>query len=88
MSMIWTTEATERLSRKLQAAGIDQWVVEAYWDDWGMYLRYEGGVGGRCRGRCGWSLEEAEEIVDRLIREQTREEEELAFLLSESGENA
>lgn len=66
MSVISSSKATERLSRKLQRAGISQWVAKSSGDSWGKYLRFQ--VGGRCVGGCGWSLREAEAIVDHLIR--------------------
>lgn len=65
MSAIFTSKATERLSRKLQRAGINQWVAKSSGDSWGKYLRFI--VGGKCIGGCGWSLREAEAIVDHLI---------------------
>lgn len=66
MSAIRTTRATERLSRKLQKAGITQWVGESSGDSWGKYLRFQ--IGGKCVGGCGWSLKQAEADVDHLIR--------------------
>lgn len=65
MSVISTTKATERLSRKLQRAGINQWVAQSSGDSWGKYLRFE--KGGPCVGGCGFTLREAEAIVDHLI---------------------
>ena len=65
MATITTTRATERLSRKLQRAGISQWVGQSSGDRWGKYLLFE--VGGKCLSGCGWTLKEAEEIVDRMI---------------------
>lgn len=65
MSIITTTRATERLSRKLQRAGINQWVGQSSGDACGKYLRFE--VGGKCLGGCGWTLAEAEEEVNHLI---------------------
>lgn len=65
MSVITTTKATERLSRKLQRAGINQWVGQSSGDRWGKYLRFE--VGGKCVGGCGWTLQQAAEVVDHLI---------------------
>lgn len=72
MSVISTSKATERLSRKLQRAGINQWVARSSGDSWGKYLRFE--VGGKCVGGCGWSLREAEAKVDHLIRYKDCEE--------------
>lgn len=65
MSIISTTRATERLSRKLQRAGINKWVGQSSGDTWGKYLLFE--VGGKCTGGCGWTLAEAEAKVDHLI---------------------
>lgn len=67
MAVVSTTRATERLSRKLQRAGIDQWVAISSGDAWGKYLRFE--IGGKCIGSCGWTLREAEEIVEAKIHE-------------------
>ena len=72
MSVISTTRATERLSRKLQRAGISQWVAMTSGDKWGKYLRFQ--VGGKCVGGCGWSLKQAEAIVDHLIEYKDCEE--------------
>ena len=72
MSVINTTRATERLSRKLQKAGIDQWVAHASGDSYGKYLRFQ--VGGKCVGGCGWSLAQADEIVDHLITHKDSDE--------------
>jgi len=66
MAAILTTRATERLTRKLQRAGIQQWVAVSSGDTWGKYLRFT--VGGPCVGGCGWTLSQAEEVVDHLIR--------------------
>lgn len=66
MSVIRTTRATERLTRKLQRAGIQQWVAVSSGDTAGKYLRFA--VGGPCVGSGGYTLREAEEIVDHLIR--------------------
>lgn len=65
MSVISTSRATERLSRKLQRAGINQWIGQSSGDSLGKYLRF--GVGGKCVGGCGWTLKQAEEVVDHLI---------------------
>lgn len=67
MAVISTTKATERLSRRLQRAGINEWVAKTTGDMYGNYLRFI--VGGKCCGGCGWNLREAEEIVNRLISE-------------------
>jgi hypothetical protein len=72
MSVISSTRATERLSRKFQRAGINQWVAQSSGDSYGKYLRFE--VGGRCVGGCGWSLKQAEAIVDHLIRYKSCDE--------------
>ena len=72
MSAISTSRATERLTRKLQRAGIEQWVAQSSGDKWGKYLRFQ--VGGRCVGGCGWSLKQAEAVVDHLIEYKDCEE--------------
>jgi len=71
MSVITTTKATERLSRKLKRAGINEWVAMGFGDQMGRYLRFQiGGKYARCVGSCGWTLKEAEAIIDQLIREK------------------
>lgn len=72
MAIISTTRATERLSRKLKRAGINQWVAQSSGDSWGKYLLFV--VGGRCVGGCGWTLREAEAKVDHLIAYKDCEE--------------
>ena len=72
MSAISTSRATERLTRKLQRAGIEQWVAQSSGDKCGKYLRFQ--VGGRCVGGCGWSLKQAEAVVDHLIEYKDCEE--------------
>lgn len=72
MAVISTSKSTERLSRKLQRAGINQWVGQSSGDAWGKYLRFE--IGGKCVGGCGWSLREAEAVVDHLITYKDCEE--------------
>ena len=65
MSVISTSRATERLSRKLQAAGLNYWVGRSSGDSFGKYLRFE--VGGRCVGGMGWTLREAKAKAEHLI---------------------
>lgn len=65
MSIITTTKATERLSRKLQRAGIDCWIGVSSGDSAGKYLVFR--VGGRCICGAGWTLSEAEDKVDQMI---------------------
>jgi hypothetical protein len=65
MAIISTTRATERLSRKLQRAGINQWIGKTSGDKWGNYLFFE--VGGKCVGSAGWTLADAEAQVDHAI---------------------
>lgn len=65
MSVITSTKATERLSRKLQRAGIDCWIAQSSGDSWGKYLVFR--VGGKCIGGAGWSLRDAESKVDHMI---------------------
>jgi hypothetical protein len=72
MSVISTTRATERLSRKLQRAGINQWVARTSGDAWGKYLLFQ--VGGKCVAGAGWSLREAEAFVNHLIEYKDYEE--------------
>lgn len=68
MSVISTTRATERLSRRLQRAGIRKWIGQSSGDRWGKYLIFE--IGGKCCGGAGWTLREAEETVADLIAER------------------
>lgn len=72
MAVISTTRATERLSRKLQRAGINQWIGQSSGDSWGKYLVFE--VGGKCVGGAGWTLAQAEAKVDHLIAYKDCEE--------------
>lgn len=72
MSVISTTRATQRLTRKLQKAGINQWVAKTSGDKYGNYLRFI--VGGKCVGGCGWTLSQAEAVVDHLIEYKDCEE--------------
>jgi len=65
MSIITTSRSTERLSRKLQKAGLNLWVGQSSGDAWGKYLIFR--VGGKCVAGCGWSIREATEIVDETI---------------------
>lgn len=65
MAVISTSKATERLSRKLQRAGINKWIAISSGDSWGKYLVFE--VGGKCCGGAGWTLAQAESKVDYLI---------------------
>lgn len=66
MGVIYTTKATERLSRKLQRAGLQQWVAVSKGDSFGKYLRFA--IGGPCIGGCGWTLAQAEEDIEHLIK--------------------
>ena len=65
MSAITTSKATERLSRKLQRAGLNYWIGKSSGDKWGKYLVFV--VGGRCVGGAGWSLRDAESKVAHMI---------------------
>jgi hypothetical protein len=65
MSIITTTRATQRLSRKLQRAGLNYWIGQSSGDAWGKYLVFV--VGGRCISGAGFSLRQAESKVDYLI---------------------
>jgi hypothetical protein len=67
MAIISESRATKRLSKRLQRAGIQQWVAISSGDSWGKYLRFR--IGGRCVGGCGWTLREAEDIVAHMERE-------------------
>lgn len=64
MALITTSRATERLSRRLQRHGIDQWIVESDHSA-SKYLRLD--MDGRYLGPCGWTLRQAAEIVDHMI---------------------
>jgi hypothetical protein len=65
MAVITTSRATERLSRKMQRAGLNYWIGKSSGDKWGTYLRFE--VGGKCVSGAGWTLRECAEYVDHLI---------------------
>lgn len=65
MAVISTTKATERLSRKLQRAGLNYWIAQSSGDSYGKYLVFV--VGGKCIGGAGWTLAQAESKVDHLI---------------------
>jgi hypothetical protein len=71
MSVISTSRATERLSRRLQKAGLNYWIAESSGDAWGKYLLFE--VGGKCVSGAGWTLKEATEKVERLIAEDQQD---------------
>lgn len=66
--MVFSTQATERLSRRLQKANLNLWVVRATNDSWGKYLIFK--IGGRCVRGAGWSLREAQDIVNDIISQQ------------------
>lgn len=66
MSLITTTGATQRLTRKLQRAGLSLWVGVSSGDCAGKYLLFR--VGGKCVGGAGWNLAECESKVDHLIK--------------------
>lgn len=72
MSVISTTRATERLSRKLQRAGLNYWIAQSSGDAWGKYLVFV--VGGKCVGGAGWTLSQAESKVDHMIAYKDCEE--------------
>lgn len=65
MSVISTTKATERLSRRLQKAGLNYWIGQSSGDAWGKYLVFV--VGGKCVGGAGWNLRDAVAKVDHMI---------------------
>ena len=69
MSAIYTTRATERLSRRLQRAGKKLWVAVSTGDSWGKYLIFR--VGGPCVGAAGWTLREAQDRVAAIVSEET-----------------
>jgi len=71
MAVISTTKATERLSRKLKRAGINEWVAKTTGDMYGTYLFFK--IGGMCTGVAGWTLREAKERVDARIEERKYE---------------
>ena len=66
MSAISTTRVTERLSRRLQKAGLNYWIAKTSGDSWGKYLIFV--KGGKCIGGAGHSIRDAESKVDHLIR--------------------
>ena len=68
MSAISTTRATERLSRRLQRAGLAYWIAQTSGDAWGRYLLFR--VGGKCVAGAGWTLREATAYVDDLIAKE------------------
>ena len=65
MSVISTSKATERLSRKLQRNGLNYWIAQSSGDAWGKYLVFV--VGGKCVGGAGYSLRDAEAKVNHMI---------------------
>lgn len=65
MSYIRTSRFTERMTRRLNAAGINLWVGQSSGDTCGKYLLFR--VGGPCVAGCGWTQAEAEQIVDDRI---------------------
>lgn len=66
MSVIATTRATERLSRKLQRAGLNYWIGASSGDRWGKYLLFA--VGDKCVGGAGRTLRECAEFVAHKIK--------------------
>ena len=72
MSVISTSKATERLSRKLQRAGLNYWIAQSSGDSWGKYLVFV--VGGKCVAGAGWSLRDAESKVDHMIEYKISDE--------------
>lgn len=65
MAIISTNRATERLSRRLQKAGLDFWVGKSSGDSVGKYLLFV--VGGKCVAGLGWSIVDAEKAVAQRI---------------------
>ena len=65
MGVIYTTRATERLSRRLKRAGAPYWVAASTADAAGKYLLFI--VGGKCVGGCGWTIKDAAAKVDEVI---------------------
>lgn len=63
--MISSSAFTERMSRKLQRAGLNEWVGQASGDKWGKYILFR--VGGRAISGAGWTQRECEEIVNQRI---------------------
>lgn len=63
MAVISTNSFTQRMSRRLRAAGRNEWVAESDGDAWGKYLIFR--VGGRCIAGAGWTRRECEEIVNK-----------------------
>ena len=72
MAVISTTKATERLSRKLQRAGLNYWIAQSSGDRFGKYLVFI--VVGKCIGGARWTLTQAESKVDHLITYKDCEE--------------
>jgi hypothetical protein len=71
MAIITSSRFCERMSRRLQRAGINLWLAESSGDAWGKYLLFK--VGGSCVAGAGWTQAEAEEIVNRRIAEKESE---------------
>ena len=66
MAVITTSKATERLTKRLQRAGLNYWIGESSGDAWGKYLIFA--IGGKCVGGAGWTLREAEAKVVHMIQ--------------------
>lgn len=65
MAVISTSKMTERLTRRLQKAGLNYWIAKSSGDAWGKYLVFK--VGGKCVGGAGWTLQEAAQAVEKMI---------------------
>ncbi len=67
MSVISTTSTTERLSRRLQRAGLNYWIGVSSGDALGKYLLVR--CGGACVGGAGWNIADAKAKVEQLLTE-------------------
>jgi hypothetical protein len=56
-----TNRFTEQMSRKLQAAGLNEAVIQSSGDAWGKYLIRK--IGGRCIAGAGWTQSECRQII-------------------------
>lgn len=61
MAIISESRFTQRMTRRLQSAGLREWVAQSSGDAWGKYLIFV--VGGKCIAGAGWTQRECEEII-------------------------
>ena len=64
--MLTTNRATERLTHRLERAGLKMAIVKASADRCGKYLLLRDG---RAIGSAGWTLSEAASLVSEVIRD-------------------